>query len=88
MEQLINTVITFVLGLADKYQVLSTICLVIGCLYSALWALRGVLTLAVKLSKTDKDDKVIATIFAFCDKFSYGFGQFAEYFETHTKKGK
>lgn len=88
MEQLINTVVTFILGLADKYQVLSTICLVIGCLYACLSALRGILTLAVKLTKTDKDDKVIATIFAFCDKFSYGFGKFAEYFETHTPKGK
>lgn len=88
MEQLVNTVVTFVLGLADKYQVLSTICLVVGCLYSALYALRGVLTIAVKLTKTNKDDKVIATIFAFCDKYSYGFGKFGEYFETHTKKDK
>jgi hypothetical protein len=88
MEQLINTVVTFVLGIADKYQVLSTICLVIGGLYGCLSALRGILTIAVKLTKTDKDDKIIATIFAFCDKFAYGFGQFAEYFENHSKKEK
>ena len=86
MEQLITAIITFVLGLADKHPVLSTICLVIGGLYTALWALRGVLTAAVALTKTSKDDKIVATIFAFCDKYSYGFGKFSEYFETHTKK--
>lgn len=88
MEQLVNAVITFVLGLADKYPVLGVICLVIGGLYTALWALRGVLTAAVALTKTGKDDKIIATIYAFCDKFSYGFGKFSEYFENHTKKEK
>lgn len=88
MDALILTVIQFVIGLADKHQIIGTICLIIGGLYIALYALRGVLTAAVAITKTDKDDKVISCIFAFCDKFSYGFGKFAEYFETHTKKEK
>lgn len=86
MEQLVLTIVNLIIGLADKHQYIATICLVIGGLYIALYALRGVLTAAVALTPSKKDDKVIACIFAFCDKFAYGFGKFAEYFETHTKK--
>ena len=86
MEQLINTIVNFVIGLADKCQWLGIVCTVIGGIYLALSALRGILTAVAKLTKTEKDDKVIAAIFAFCDKFAYGFGKFAEYFEDHTKK--
>lgn len=86
MEQLISTVVNFVISLADKCHWLGIVCTVIGGLYIALYALRGVLTVVVKLTKTKKDDKIIDAIFAFCDKYSYGFGPFAEYFEKHTKK--
>ena len=86
MEQLITTVVTFFVSLADKCAWVGTVCTIIGGIYVALYALRGVLTIAVKLTKTKKDDKIIETVFAFCDKYSYGFGPFAEYFETYTKK--
>lgn len=86
MEEVILMIVNYVIGLADKHHYIATFCLIIGGLYVALYALRGLLTALVKLTKTDKDDKVVATIFAFCDKYSYGFGPFAEYFETHTKK--
>ena len=86
MEQLIVTLVNFVIGLADKHEYIATVCLIIGGLYVALYALRGVLTAAAKLTKTQKDDKVIACIFAFCDKYAYGFGPLAEYFENKTKK--
>ena len=88
MEQLIITVVNLIIGLADKHQYIAVFCLIVGGLYIALYALRGVLTAAVALTKTKKDDKIVSTIFAFCDKFSYGFGPFKEYFETHTKKEK
>ena len=88
MEQLIITVVNLIIGLADKHQYIAVFCLIVGGLYIALYALRGVLTAAVALTKTKKDDKIVSTIFAFCDKFSYGFGPFEEYFETHTKKEK
>ncbi len=86
MEQLIIGIVNFVLGLADKHHIIGTICLIIGGLYVLLYALRGFLTAVCALTKTKKDDNIIAVIFAFCDKFSYGFGKFAEYFETHTPK--
>lgn len=88
MDQLVITIIQFIIGLADKHEYVAAFCLAVGALYLALSALRGVLTLAVKLTKTKKDDKVIACIFAFLDKFAYGFGKFAEYFETHAKAKK
>lgn len=86
MEQLIVTIVNLIIGLADKHQYIAVFCLIIGGLYIALYALRGVLTAAVALTKTKKDDKIVATIFAFCDKYSYGFGPFKDYFESKTKK--
>ena len=86
MEQAIMYVINLLIGLADKHQWLAITLMVIGGLYVLLTALRGFLTGIVKITKTQVDDKVIGTIFAILDKFSYGFGKLAEYYETHTKK--
>ena len=83
MEQIISQLIDFLLQLADKHQWISVACMVIGGLYVLLSLLRGALTMIVKLTKTNKDDKVIATIFAFLDKYAWGFGKFAEYYEQH-----
>lgn len=91
MEEVINYVFMTLSGLADKYAWLSYTLMAIGGLYVFLSALRGFLTAVVKLTKTDKDDKVISTIFAFLDKYAYGFGKLGEYFEQKTdtkKKGK
>ena len=88
MEQLVLSVIEFVIGLADKHQYIATFCLVIGALYLSLTALRGVLTAVVKLTKTDKDDKVVNAVYGFLDTFGFGFKKFAEYFESHKKEGK
>lgn len=81
-----ETIITYILQLADKYPVIGTIAFVIGGLYVLLTAIRGLLTLIVKATKTDKDDKIIATVFAFLDKYAFGFGKLGEYYETHSKK--
>lgn len=91
MEQVIMYVVNAVIGLADKFPWVSYVLMAIGGLYVLLSALRGFLTAVVKLTKTDKDDKVISTIFAFLDKYAYGFGKLGEYFEQKTdtkKKGK
>ena len=81
MEQVIMYVVNAVIGLADKYPAVSYTLMVIGGLYVLLSALRGFLTAIVKLTKTDKDDKIISTIFAFLDKYAYGFGKLADYYE-------
>lgn len=86
MEQAIMYVINLLIGLADKHQWLAITLMVIGGLYVLLTALRGFLTGIVKITKTNIDDKVIGTIFAILDKFSYGFGKLAEYYETHLPK--
>ena len=78
MEQAIMYVINLLIGLADKHQWLSITLMVIGGLYLLLTALRGFLTGIVKITKTEVDDKIIGTIFAIMDKFSYGFGPLAE----------
>lgn len=81
MEQAIMYVINLLIGLADKYQWLSITLMVIGGLYVFLTAIRGFLTGLVKITKTQTDDKIVGTIFAVLDKFSYGFGALAEYYE-------
>lgn len=86
MEQAIMYVINLLIGLADKHQWLSITLMVIGGLYLLLTALRGFLTGIVKITKTEVDDKIIGTIFAIMDKFSYGFGPLAEYYEKKLPK--
>ena len=81
-----ETIINYILQLADKYPVIGTIVFVIGGLYVLLTAIRGLLTLIVKATKTQTDDKILATVFAFLDKWGWGFGKLAEYYETHSKK--
>lgn len=88
MEQAITYVVNLLISLADKYEWLSITLMVIGGLYFLLSALRGFLTLVVKATKTDKDDKVISTIFAFLDKFAFGFGPLADYFESKVENKK
>lgn len=88
MEQAITYVVNLLISLADKAEWLSTALAVIGGLYFLLMGLRGFLTLIVKATKTDKDDKVISTLFAILDKFSYGFGPLADYFEKKVEKKK
>jgi len=55
--------------------------LVVGGLYVGLTMARGLLTAIVKLTPTAKDDKIVSTVFAFLDKYAYGFGKLEEYFE-------
>lgn len=86
MEQAIMYVINLLIGLADKHQWLAITLMVIGGLYVLLTALRGFLTGIVKLTKTQVDDKVIGTVFAILDKFSYGFGALKDYYESHLPK--
>lgn len=86
MEDAIMYVVKLLISLADKHQWLSITLMVIGGLYVFLTAIRGFLTGLVKITKTDVDDKIVSTIFAVLDKFSYGFGALAEYYEKHIKK--
>lgn len=83
MEQLVLSVIQFIIGLADKHEYVAAFCLAVGALYIALSALRGILTSVVKITKTNKDDKVVNAVYGFLDTFGFGFKKFAEYFETH-----
>lgn len=86
MEQAIGYVLDLLFSLADKYSWLSVALMVIGGAYVFLTACRAFLTALVKITKTDKDDKIISSIFAFLDKFAYGFGKLADYFEEKSKK--
>lgn len=81
MEQLIMYIINLLIGLADKHQWISIVLMVIGGLYVFLSLIRGFLTEIVKVTKTKVDDNVVATIFAFLDKYAWGFGKLAEYYE-------
>ena len=88
MEQAIAYVLDVLFGLAESHTWLSVTLMVIGGLYLFLTAIRALLTALVKVTKTETDDKIVATVFAFLDKFAYGFGKLGEYFETKTKEKK
>lgn len=88
MEQMITAIITFLVSIADKYTWLSYTLMAIGGAYVVLSLLRGFLTGLVLLTKTDKDNKVVANLYAFLDKFAYGFGRLADYYETKVEEAK
>lgn len=81
-------VVNTLIQLADKYAWVSYTLMVIGGLYLFLSATRGLLTLIVKATKTKKDNKVVDTLFAFLDKYAYGFGALGDYFEKKIKEEK
>lgn len=86
MEEVIMYVVNTLIQFADKYDWLAYTLMVIGGMYLFLSATRGLLTLIVKATKTDKDNKVVDTVFAFLDKYAYGFGALGEYFEKKIKE--
>lgn len=88
MEAVINYVFITLSGLADKYAWLSYTLMAIGGLYLFLTAIRAFLSKIVRLTSTGKDDKIVDKIYAFLDKYAYGFGKLGEYFEAKTKDNK
>ena len=88
MEEIVKYTIGALMQLADKHTWLACILMAVGGLYLFLSAIRGLLTLIVKATKTNKDNKVVDTVFAFLDKYAYGFGKLGEYFEKKIKEDK
>lgn len=88
MEEVIMYVINTLIQFADKHEWLAYTLMVIGGLYVFLTAIRGFLTVLVKATKTEKDNKIVDTIFAFLDKFAYGFGKLGDYFEKKMEEKK
>lgn len=88
MEEVVIYVINALIQFADKHEWLAYTLMVVGGLYVFLSAIRGFLTLVVKVTKTEKDNKVVDTLFAFLDKYAYGFGKLGEYFENKMEEDK
>lgn len=81
-----EALVLYILQLADKFPVVHYIVIGVGLAYIILTALRAFLTIVVNLTKTDKDNKIVKNVFAFLDKYGWGFGKFAEYYEQHPIK--
>ena len=81
-----EALVLYVLQLADKFPVVHYIVIGVGLAYIILTALRAFLTIVVGLTRTDKDNKIVKNVFAFLDKYAWGFGKFAEYYEQHPIK--
>lgn len=88
MEELVVYIVNFVISLADKYSWLGLVLMIIGGLYSLLTMARAFLTKLVDLTKTEKDNEIVLAVYAFLDKFSYGFGPLADYYEKKTSEKK
>lgn len=81
MEEIIKYIVNFAISLGDKYAWLSYTLMAIGGLYVFLTAIRAFLSKIVRLTPTGKDDKIVDKVYAFLDKYAYGFGKLADYYE-------
>lgn len=81
-----EALVLYILQLADKFPVVHYIVIGVGLAYIILTALRAFLTIIVNITRTDKDNKIVKNVFAFLDKYAWGFGKFAEYYEQHPIK--
>lgn len=81
-----EALVLYILQMADKFPVVHYIVIGVGLAYIILTALRAFLTIVVGLTRTDKDNKIVKNVFAFLDKYAWGFGKFAEYYEQHPIK--
>lgn len=86
MELVVDYVFNLLVSLADKHSWLSYTLMAVGGLYLLLTTLRGVITGIVKITKTKTDDTIVATVYAFLDKFAYGFGKLEDYYEDKAKE--
>ena len=84
MEQVIDYVFGVLNAFADKYEWLAFALMILGGLYVFLSAIRAFLSKIVRLTPTGKDDKIVDKVYAFLDKYAYGFGKFADYYEKKT----
>ena len=84
MEAMFDYVFMTLSALADKYTWLSYTLMIVGGLYVFLTAIRAFLSKIVRLTPTGKDDKIVDKVYAFLDKYAYGFGKLADYYEKKT----
>ena len=84
MEAMFDYVFMTLSALADKYTWLSYTLMIVGGLYLLLTAIRAFLSKIVRLTPTGKDDKIVDKVYAFLDKYAYGFGKLADYYEKKT----
>ena len=83
MEQVIDYVFGVLNAFADKYEWLAFALMILGGLYVFLSAIRAFLSKIVRLTPTKKDDKFIGALYAFLDKYAYGFGKLSDYYEKY-----
>lgn len=86
MEVMFDYIFNLLVSLADKHSWLSYTLMAVGGLYLLLTTLRGIITGIVKMTKTKTDDTIVATVYAFLDKFAYGFGKLEDYYEDKAKE--
>lgn len=84
MEEIIKYIVNFAISLGDKYAWVSYVLTAIGALYVFLTAIRAFLSKIVRLTPAGKDDKIVDKVYAFLDKYAYGFGKLADYYEKKT----
>lgn len=83
MEQVIDYVFGVLNAFADKYDWLAFALMILGGVYVFLSAIRAFLSKIMRLTPTKKDDKFIGALYAFLDKYAYGFGKLADYYEKY-----
>lgn len=88
METAIDYIFSLLVSLADKYTWISYALMVVGALYFILSALRKIIQGVAALTKTKTDDTIVASVYAFLDKFAYGWGKFEDYYDQKIEEKK
>lgn len=81
MEEVIVTIVTFVVTLADKFPWLDTVLAIVGGVYVALLLLQVPVVAAAKLTKTEKDDAFLVKMYDFLTDWGPCFAPVAAVFK-------
>lgn len=81
MENLVNSLITWLISYASAQPAAETALVFIGGLVVAATLLKPFILLVVSKTKTAKDDMAVEKIYLFLDSFGIAFGQLADVFK-------
>lgn len=78
METIIDTILNLMINYSSV-KIVSVLLMIIGTLYVLLILLRGFIYSIVKITKTEKDNKIVDKIYNFIDTYSLSFEKLKNY---------
>ncbi len=78
METIIDTILNLMINYSS-IKIIAILLMIIGTLYVSLILLRGFIYSIVKITKTEKDNKIVDKIYNFIDTYSLSFEKLKNY---------